>query len=102
MKWRIYYGDGSTFSDRDGPPERAPVVDVQCVVHEANNARGFVVRHNKDAWIWMADHWRPVDWPGLYDHLYFAPNPKTIIFGRTVRDDDFWHIVGRATREGLG
>jgi hypothetical protein len=32
MDWKVYYADGSTFSDEDGPWEEAPADGVACVV----------------------------------------------------------------------
>jgi hypothetical protein len=103
MLWRIYYGDDSAFSDRDGSPFDAPATNVQAIVKRADNASGFVIGQGKDAYYWHRDNlWMPCDMMGLYDYLMFYKGPKAVLFGRTIRDKDFWACVDRATKEGLG
>lgn len=96
LSWRIYYGDDSVFSDRDGSPFDAPSANVQVVVGAAG------ILHSKDAWVWRPDTgWRPCDTAGLWDYLLNYRGPKAVLFGRTIRDDHFWEIVKRAQRENL-
>jgi hypothetical protein len=107
MRWRIYYGDGGTFSNRDGSPFSAPAVNVQVVAIEYDNERGFGLMHgsqDKGVFCWRGDDygWQVMDVPGFYDYLMTHLGPCKVIFGRTIRDDEFWKIVGRAGREGVG
>lgn len=53
LRWRIYYGDESTSSDQDGPPELAPARDVQIIVcNDPSGIRGAIYRHE---WYWFVD-----------------------------------------------
>lgn len=100
--WRIYYGDGSTFSNRNSSPFLAPTSNVQVVAYEAATPTGFSLTHGKDNYVWRDEQWHGTDAAGLWDYLYLATGPKAVLFGRTIRDADFWGIVERAGREGLG
>lgn len=103
-RWRLYYGDGSTFSSADGPPFDAPPANVQVVVcQDSSTPTGFNLRHGLDAYYWRDDvGWQGCDVPGLWDYLMMHRGPKVVLFGRSVRDDDFWKIVSRSSTEGLG
>ena len=104
MRFRIYYGDGSTYS---GDPYHAPPNNVQCVVQEMpGHERGWVIskgeHETKGSWWWDGEHWRVCDTAGMWDYLLMHVGPKAILFGRTLRDSDHWAIIERANREGLG
>lgn len=96
MRWRIYYGDGSTFTDQDGAPWEAPRTNVQVIKTES----GF--QHSKDAYYWNeAFGWQGCDTAGMYDYLMSYRAPAVVLFGRSIRNEDFWALVGRAGREPL-
>lgn len=100
IRFRIYYGDGSAYS---GDPYYAPAVNVQVVVNEAYNPQGYTVSTSKDAYYWTEiKGWNACDIPGMYDYLMLHRGPKAILFGRTIRDEDWQAIVARAHEEGLG
>ena len=104
MQWKIYYDDGSVYSDLNGSPFNAPSTGVIVVVTgNSNSEREFSLVHGKDAFYWNDDigWWRGCDVAGLWDYLLMYHGPKAVIFGRTIRDDDFWKIVSRASKEGL-
>ena len=104
MRWRIYYGDWKTFSDRDGEPWDAPCVNVQSVAKE--NVRGsppVKVKDGKDAFYWDKEMgWMGCDTLGLWDYLMLYKGPKAVLFGRTLHDDIFDRIRRRALSEGVG
>lgn len=106
MRWRIYYADGSTFSDRDGTPFEAPPAGAIVVAVEAANAQGFTLDHgdaNKGNFYWRPDvGWQCCDMAGLWDYLLLYRGPKAVLLGRSLRDSDFWAIIARAGKEGLG
>jgi hypothetical protein len=107
MRWRIYYEDGSTFSDRDGDAFHAPPAGVQVIAREdPSSPRGFRLLHgaagHRDAFYWKAGDWYGCDMAGLWDHLLMYVGPKAILLGRTIRNEDFYSIKARAMREGLG
>ena len=102
MRWRFYYANGSTYSDRDGSPFDAPTAGAQVLAFEEANERGFALAHGKAAFVWRDGEWHHVDEAGLWDYLYISRGPKAVIFGRTVRNSAFWALVDQAGREGLG
>lgn len=108
-RFRIYYGDGATYSDRDGSPYDAPAVNVQIIaVEDAASPEGFYLTHGNGlrAYFCYAPDpgvWHCADEAGFYDYLMFGPGPKKVLFGRTLhRDSDYWAIRDRAIKEGLG
>lgn len=107
MRWRIYYEDGTTFSDRDGDAFHAPPAGAQVIAREdATAPRGFRLLHgatgHKEAFYWKHETWQPCDLAGAWDYLLMHIGPKAIIWGRTIRDEDFYSLKARAMREGLG
>ncbi len=82
MRWRIYYADGTTYSDRQGEPFYAPPNDVQVVCREIKAAPGFQALRGNDAYYWRPDvGWNPCDQAGLWDYLLNYCGPKAVIFG---------------------
>lgn len=77
-KWRIYYANGSTYSDLDGPPEFAPV-------------RGVIS-------IAMIPHVPTWNGGDLYGRIQYELEPgwKKVLWGQTVPNRDFVKISGRA------
>lgn len=100
MKWRIYYGDGTTFSDRDGSPFQAPPAGVIVIAFEDNGKTKLA--HSKDYYLWREDGWYVADMGGLWDYLLIGTGPKYVLAGRTIKTQDYWDIVGRAGKEGVG
>ncbi len=100
-KFRIYYDDGSTYSD---DPYFAPATGVQVITQEdETRSRGFKLFYSKDAYCYKDGHWFRTDDAGMWDYLMEYSGPKAVLFGRMmVRDEDFWAIVNRAKNEGLG
>ncbi len=97
MRFRIYYGDGSTYS---GDPYLAPQTGVQVVAQENRTAP----MSGKDAYYWKPESgWHGCDVLGMWDYLFSYRGPKAILFGREMqRDEDFWSLRQRAKVEGLG
>ncbi len=97
MRFRIYYGDGSTYS---GDPYLAPQTGVQAVAQENRD----VPMSGKDAYYWKPETgWHSCDTLGMWDYLFSYRGPKAILFGREMqRDENFWAIRQRARVEGLG
>lgn len=101
-RWRLYYGDGSTFSDEDGPPESAPPLDVQVISHaDETSARevGSVLLYAKDYYWFEAGNWYGGDLFGLFDYLLRAQGTAMVKFGRFVPRARFQAALDRATAE---
>ena len=56
--WRIYYADGSTFSNKDGSWAEAPPFGVQCIVwyHDPAPFKTIHAERNDEAiYVWQGD-----------------------------------------------
>jgi len=104
MRWLIYYDDGSTYGDRDGSPFSARRDGVQVIAQESPaTPTGFILMHKKDHYFWRADiGWQGCDLSGMYDYLIFYRAESVVLFGRVLRDEDYYATVRRAGIEGFG
>lgn len=96
--WRIWYGDGSTYSDDDGPLDAAPATNVVCVTYHTDDpkhAHGHMIVHKFDFYWWDEPDWYGGELFGLFDYLC-RPGPKKVVFGRTLPDEQFTQILMRA------
>lgn len=84
FKWRIYYGDGSTYDSRDGSVWDAPSANVQVVVN-ADMDTGWNAERACDYYWYDLDlaYWQAGDIFGLWDYLS-RPGQKKVIFGRLI------------------
>lgn len=100
MKWRIYYGDGTTFDDTMGEPEDAPAFDVQCIVFP-NKDHGKTMLQRFDWYYWhKEDGWWGGDLFGVLD--LFMHFPKLVIAlkaGRNIGNDKYKDILDRAIND---
>jgi len=94
MKWRIYYGDGSTFSDEDGSPGEAPIVNVQVIVQPGKQT-GRYWQAGSDYYVFWNDRWVGVDIAGVLD---FLVDCSLLEWGDEI---DAAVIVQRAVNTGL-
>lgn len=90
--WKVYYGDGTTFSSKDGPPDQAPAANVQVIV-QSSAEHGWQALSNSHYYIWRDERWWMVDMQGfgLFDYL-LQPGWKRVLFGRTLPNEDFTRI----------
>lgn len=109
MRWRIYYGDGSVYSEQDGSPFEAPTTNVQVIAQsDTSSATGRILIHTRltgeGYYCWRDDGygWDNHDQAGFFDYLFNYRGPKAVIFGRTILTEKYLAIVGRAAAEGLG
>jgi len=90
VRWRIWYGDGSCYSDRDGSPFDAPALDVQVIV-QVDPQTGRYNQSGSDYYVWDGETWRGVDIFGLFDYL-IRPGARTVKFWRTIPNEQYRHI----------
>lgn len=96
-RWKIYYSDGSTFSDKDGDPFNAPGRGVQMIVHEHSEVGRHLLGREDNYW-WSGSRWFGGDLFGLYDYLQ-EPGPKKVIFGRVIDNESFKRITQAALND---
>ncbi len=94
--WRIYYGDGRTFSADDGGPQDAPALNVQAIAQD-EQLTGWRLCYRRDFY-WWDDGWCAGDLFGLFDYLA-RPGWKRVLFGRSIPDPAFEAILRRAHEE---
>ena len=101
MWWRVYYEDGSVFTDADGPPWDAPRLAVQLVAQEDKRV-GYRYVSGCDFYTYEPDRggWHTTDQWGLYDHLIRAPLPL-VLFGRNM-SDEAWAALHARIKAELG
>ena len=101
MRWCLYYGDGSTFSNEDGLPADAPALNVQVIsTADAVIARevGVVLLYGKD-YYWWDGGWFGGDLFGLFDYLLCAQGRAVVKFGRFVPRDQYQAAFNKAVAE---
>lgn len=76
LKWRIYYGDGTTYDNFDGPPEESPAGGVQAIVC-------------------LPGYWYCGDEVGYFQHM-LEPGWKIIRFGSLISNEDYARIKQQA------
>lgn len=96
--WRLYYGDGSTFSDDDGLPGAAPAVNVQAIAQQADIAIGRKTVSRYDFYWFDAGEWFGGDLFGLFDYLQRA-GAAVVKFGRAIPRLTFEAILNRAVTD---
>lgn len=109
MRFRIYYADGSTYSDGDGSPYDAPNRGVEVVCQEENTEKGWGMMRGHTAWdsylCWWPDPgcWQMHDLLGLHHYHNEVVGPQRVLHLKNMTDNEaYWAIVGRASKEGLG
>lgn len=101
MRWRVYYDDGSTYSDEDGPVALTPALGVQVIVKRDtadpidNVGRRVLDRADFYWWSDQQDEWYGGDSFGLWDYLQ-RPGWKKVLFGRSIPTERFTEIRKRA------
>ena len=93
MKFKIFYGDRSTYSDEDGSPFDAPRLNVQCIIGPDLNTGRYIVS-DKDAYWWESnlERWFGGDRRGEWDYLCRL-GPRVVLYGRAVSEVEYNSII---------
>lgn len=99
LRWKIWYGDKSSFSNLDGEPEESPGWDVQVIVQVCESTG----RWNEslcDYYVWhvAVGQWLGMDIAGLL-HYLGQPGWKVVRIGSRIPDDVFQEIMSMAERD---
>ena len=92
MQWKLYYGDGTTFSDQDGSPADAPAWDVQVIAMAADISIGRRTASNDYYWF-EHGQWFGGDFVGLID---FLARSGVVKFGRSIPRPKFEILLNKA------
>jgi hypothetical protein len=107
MRWRIYYGDGSTYdgegiptfpsTNGDGASSPPSARDVQVIMQDHDYV-GKELATGADYYIFddKMQKWRGVDLFGLFDFLL---DSGIILFGRTISNEEYQKILNGAIKE---
>ena len=100
IKWRIYYGNGTTFDNTEGSGREAPPVGVQVIV--CYNEDG--IRHVVHKWDWYylkKEEWWGCDVFGLLDQLLYDSKGEVLAIkqGRTVSDKTYESLLKKAIND---
>lgn len=80
--WRVFYDDGSLWTERDADPDDLPVDGVQ-YVKECHGGGNSTVHQGMDYYAWMGDTWASGMARDLDRWLAFRPvRPLVVLFGR--------------------
>ena len=86
MRWRSYYGDGSTFDSSEGRPEDAPSNDVQ-IIAELRDGRRIAHSLAEDYYVWDGEKW---------EVSTFIPEDKVTLTGTFMDLEKFKLLRGEA------
>jgi len=99
MRWKIYYGNNTSYSDLDGVAWNAPALNVQAVVVSDENHGWYVCRAVDYYWYFPEeDRWYCGEIFGLWDYLS-SPGQKRVLFGRTIGDKEYQTILDKAMND---
>lgn len=90
-QWVIFYEDGSSFSDLDGPPELAPRQYVQCVA-VADRGCGNYVLGEMNFYCWHENQWIPHDTGGLLQYLAAPGKEKIVLQGYWIGRERYFEM----------
>lgn len=101
VKWRIYYGDGLTYSSEDGLINGSYPFNVQAVV-QADEDVGRQILNGFDWYIYKSGRWYGIlDIPSLLDQAVHDLEQITIIrMGRMIPSKQYQGIMRRAREDG--
>ncbi len=114
MKWRIYYGDGSTYSgESDEDAFNAPTINVQVLKLEVSvNPNGYVIHHGMSFFCWehimrsdgtvlaecrwggKSDIW------GLSNYYHTHKGAQKVLMGIEIYSPTYQEICGKAIQDG--
>lgn len=105
LKWKIYYGDGSTFDHTQGKAWEAPATDAQVIWQQ--QPEGVLIYGSQSAgrsdlgWFTYRDDWGwdIHDMPGFMDYLMHYKGAKAVLIGRTIPTDAFQEILKCAIKD---
>ena len=100
VQWRIYYGDGLTYSNEDGPISSSCPFNVQAIV-QADEDVGRQVLNGFDWYIYKTGRWYGVlDIPSLLDQVVHDLGQINVVrMGRIIPSHKYREIMQVALRD---
>jgi hypothetical protein len=99
LRFRIYYADGSIYSDSDGSPFDAPGGNALVIAQE-NHAHGRVILASpfKGYFCWSGAEWWECDAFGFMQYM-LAKGERKVVFGTNAYDAVYNAAVARAVAD---
>lgn len=101
MDWKVYYGDGLTFSSNNGEPSQAPPYNVMAVV-QLDKRTGISVYNQWDWYFYSTgiNKWFGADLFGVMDQImHNCEKIKGVIQGRVTTSEKFQEILNKARND---
>jgi hypothetical protein len=100
LRWRIYYGDGSTFDNLQGSADEAPPFDVQFVVQLCDQNRWKEQLDQSDYFVMTENGvWVGCDITGVLDRLINRIPFSGFLVGRWIEHDAFMDLQIKVTKD---
>lgn len=98
-KFKIFYGDGATYSDADGSPWDAPRRNVQAIIGpDKANGRYILAQHDAYWWDEIRRRWFGGDRYGEWDYLDQL-GPKVVLRGRFISNEEYASCIAAALND---
>lgn len=97
LKWKIYYSDGSFFTNKDGNPEDAPGRGVQIIL-QRDDMIGREVLRATDFYVWKDNKWYAMEYFGFVDYL-IQPGLKIVKLGEYITNEEYRRLLGLAIND---
>ena len=98
-RWKIFYSDGKTFTNIDGPARNAPFWDVQDIIQFDYISEKKYHQNHADYYIFQNGYWTGVDIIGLIDYLAHYDGEYVVRVGRTIATDKWLKIFNQAKKD---
>ena len=93
-KFKIFYADGSSYTDEDGRPDAAPKAGVLMVVVE-DKKLGRIIEQGGPYYVYDGLQFRNVNEAGYYMYM-FSPGYKLVLFAQAVSDNSYANFLSAA------
>jgi hypothetical protein len=93
LGWRVWYNNGTTFSNEDGLPEEAPLDGIQIIVEWLDNGQRHY-HYGRDFYIWTGDRWNH-GYQREFD-TWVRNLLKQIKYGYCTSDENYEKIIKEA------
>jgi len=96
-RWRIYYGDGSTY---EGDPFYAPAQNVIVIIRYGPNENALCHSISlRGYYVYKNGMWDICDEVGYWDYMLNWKEPRIAIFGRSLKDKIYELILAKAIQD---
>ncbi len=93
MRWRVYYVDGTSYSNEDGPPESAPGSGVVAVAQQDAEV-GVAIHQRNDYYVYAEQYggWYGLDVFGFAQYLT-RPGFKVIKLAESMTTEGYKQLI---------